>query len=188
VPAAREEGAPLSARTRSRFSTTPRYWRSTMARVSMGRSFWSASSYTLALHHDRLFVLSRHRGFQIDPSAMKRAGDGASAFRIAAQPAHLGLELRFAPLDVRKSRREKCLCCRILHRFTGSLESVDSVFAGLDQLVQNRYDLGVFQWHVRAPGPSVCTVQSWPGGSCNRLWIEATRVHAPCPHDTRARD
>src|SRR5688572_6590657 len=47
----------------------------------------------LRFGHDRMLVLARHCGLDVDPAAMQRSRCAPGLFRIAAQPAHFVLKL-----------------------------------------------------------------------------------------------
>src|SRR5207248_2664234 len=89
-----------------------------------------------ALCNDRVITAAHHDRLDIHPSAMERSRNAAGVRRRASQLPHFGLQLRSELRPLFRALCEELLELRVLDVVRGSLESVFSVTAGFDKVIQ----------------------------------------------------
>jgi hypothetical protein len=97
------------------------------------------------------FVLASEHGFHVHPTAMHITGNAGGSFRIATQGPYGSLQLSRGGSAVCGALDEQILELWMLDVFSASLETFLTIFAGLDQVVQDGDGFFVDVGHFSIP-------------------------------------
>ena len=91
-----------------------------------------------------MVVTTRGNRFQVDPTAMQRAGGTTVRFRRFPQASHLTLQVCCEARALLGIFGKKRFQLRIFHAISGLLKTFLAIFEGFDQVIDNRYNFLLF--------------------------------------------